>query len=214
MINDDQGALNAELSKLTQASLIEAARVGDEEGVRLNGHVLYLLSTQGGSSTDTAKAETVTPLDEGKSGGGKQVSMTVEKVKAKKAKTKKRRSQFCANDKTYKVNSVKLDEIEHRSWLGVNSLLDGYEMYLHSAGISVPALVTRPQITAREVVGAFGGDTLNKSLVGIVNKALNRFEAEGMIVLRRETIVIKRKTRVDTKLNNLRYDVSVGPAGA
>ena len=89
MINDDQGALNAELSKLTQASLIEAARVGDEEGVRLNGHVLYLLSTQGGSSTDTAKAETVTTLDEGKSGGGKQVSMTVKKAKVRKTKVKK-----------------------------------------------------------------------------------------------------------------------------
>lgn len=197
MINIDQSEVTAKVTKLMEAGNFGGASA-----------LLELAST---NSTDTAKAETVTTLDEGKSGGGKQVSMTVKKAKAK---TKKRRSQFCANDKTYKVNSVKLDEIEHRSWLGLNSLLDGYEMYLHSAGISVPALVTRPQITAREVVGAFGGDTLNKSLVGIVNKALNRFEAEGMIVLRRETIVIKRKTRVDTKLNNLRYDVSVGPAGA
>jgi len=197
MINIDQSEVTAKVTKLMEAGNFGGASA--------------LLELASANSTDTAKAETVTTLDEGKSGGGKQVSMTVKKPKAK---TKKRRSQFCANDKTYKVNSVKLDEIEHRSWLGLNSLLDGYELYLHSAGMNVPALVARPQITAREVVGAFGGDVLNKSLVGIVNKALNRFEAEGMIVLRRETIVIKRKTRVDTKLNNLRYDVSVGPAGA
>ena len=87
-------------------------------------------------------------------------------------------------------------------------------MYLHSAGVDVPTLVTRPQITAREVVAAFGGDVLNKGLVGVVNKALNRFEDEGMIILQRETIVIKRKTSVDRKFNNLRFDVSIGPAGA
>ena len=120
MINDDQGALNAELSKLTQASLIEAARVGDEEGVRLNGHVLYLLSTQGGSSTDTAKAETVTPLDEGKSGGGKQVSMTVKKAKVRKTKVKKvsKRGAHVVG------NGVTLTTHLFRVWLGCQALLN------------------------------------------------------------------------------------------
>ena len=87
--------------------------------------------------------------------------------------------------------------------------MDGYEMYLHSAGIDVPLEVKRPQITAREVVGAFGGDVLNKSLIGVANKALNRFESEGMIVLRRRDVVINGKT-----LTGLRQEVSIGPAGA
>ena len=120
MINDDQGALNAELSKLTQASLIEAARVGDEEGVRLNGHVLYLLSTQGGSSTDTAKAETVTTLDEGKSEGGKQVSMTVKKARVRKTKVKKvsKRGAHVVG------NGVTLTTHLFRVWLGCQALLN------------------------------------------------------------------------------------------
>jgi hypothetical protein len=152
-------------------------------------------------------------------GVGKTVNKITEKTKAKpkKAKAKastKKRSIHCANDKTYKVNLVKLNEIEHRSWLGVKSLLDGYEMYLHSAGVSIPALVKRPQITAREVVGAIGGDVLDKSLTWVVNKALNRFETEGLIVLRRKDVEIKRKARGSRKFNNLRFDVSIGPAGA
>mgnify|MGYP003654699293 FL=1 len=152
-------------------------------------------------------------------GVGETMNEIIEKTKAKpkKAKAKastKKRSKYCANDKTYKVNLVKLNEIEHRSWLGVKSLLDGYEMYLHSAGVSIPALVKRPQITAREVVGAIGGDVLDKSLTWIVNKSLNRFEAEGLIVLRRKDVEIKRKARPGRKFNNLRFDVSIGPAGA
>ncbi len=153
----------------------------------------------------------------------KGVGETVNKInkkaeaKQKKAKAKastKKRSIYCANDKTYKVNLVKLNEIEHRIWSGVKSLIDGYEMYLHSAGMNVPALVVRPQITAREVVGAIGGDVFDKNLVGVVNKALNRFEAEAMIVLRRKDVEIKRKTRGSRKFDNLRFEVSIGPAGA
>lgn len=153
----------------------------------------------------------------------KDVGETVNKItkkaeaKPKKAKAKastKKRSRYCANDKTYKVNLVELNEIEHRSWLGVKSLIDAYEMYLHSAGEKVPTLVVRPQITAREIVGAFGGDVFDKSLAWVVNKAINRFEAEAMIVLRRKDVEIKRKTRGSRKFNNLRFDVSIGPAGA
>lgn len=142
---------------------------------------------------------------------------TKDKAKPKKAKAKestKKRNKYCANDKTYKVNLVKLNEIEHRIWLGVKSLIDGYEMYLHSAGVNVPALVVRPQITAREVVGAIGGDVFDKNLIAVANKVLNRFEAEAMIVLRRKDVEIKRKTRGSRKFSNLRFNVSIGPAGA
>jgi len=121
MINDDQGVLSAELSKLTQASLIEAARVGDEEGIRRLGHVLYLLAKQSGSSTDTAKAETVTPLDEGKSGGGKQVSMTVKKAKVRKTKVRRKVSRRGAH---VVGNGVTLTTHLFRVWLGCQALLN------------------------------------------------------------------------------------------
>jgi hypothetical protein len=139
-------------------------------------------------------------------------SLTLTTGSPRKAKPKpkaKKRSKYCADAKTYKVNSVKLTEIEYRCWLGVKSLLEGYEMFLHSAGVDVPVLVTRPQITAREVVGGFGGDVLDKGLVAVANKALNLFEKEGIIVLRRRDVVMNGKT-----LTNLRSDVSIGPAGA
>ena len=132
-----------------------------------------------------------------------------KKAKPKSKPKAKKRSKHCADAKTYKVNLVKLTEIEYRSWLGVKSLLDGYEMYLHSAGLDVPTLVKRPQITAKEVVGGFGGNQHDKGLVAVTNKALNRFESEGMIILRRRDVVINGKT-----LTAQRQEVSIGPAGA
>ncbi len=169
MINDDQGALNAELSKLTQASLIEAARVGDEEGVRLNGHVLYLLSTQGGSSTDTAKAETVTPLDEGKSGGGKQVSMTVKKAKAKKAKAKRY---------THAHKGVELTTRQWTVWMAVKALLDakrelaGSKGFYSLSGKFVATFMGTPFWTKKEV------DRVNAVMVDLKRKDLLTWVSE------------------------------------
>ena len=81
MINIDQGVVTAEVTRLVQADLIRAAEAGDLQHMS----VLLKIAELTSNSTDTAKAETVTPLTkEGKQGGdSKQVSMTVKKTKPK-----------------------------------------------------------------------------------------------------------------------------------
>ena len=108
---------------------------------------------------------------------------------------------------------MKLNEFEHRCWQGVKSLIDGYELYLSEMGLPIPVLVERPQITAKEVIGAIGEDPLYSSMVNVANAALNKFEEEGLIVLKRVDRITgtgsKRKT-----FKGLRTKVSIGPAGA
>jgi hypothetical protein len=81
MINIDQGVVTAEVTRLVQADLIRAAEAGDLQHMS----VLLKIAELTSNSTDTAKAETVTPLTkEGKQGGdSKQVSMTVKKTRPK-----------------------------------------------------------------------------------------------------------------------------------
>jgi len=81
MINIDQGVVTAEVTRLVQADLIRAAEAGDLQHM----NVLLKIAELTSNSTDTAKAETVTPLTkEGKQGGdSKQVSMTVKKTRPK-----------------------------------------------------------------------------------------------------------------------------------
>ena len=53
-----------------------------------------------------------------------------KKAKPRKAKPRKKKAKasgkFCADLKTYKVNSVKMDEFQHRCWHGLMSLFNGY----------------------------------------------------------------------------------------
>ena len=153
------------------------------------------------------------PTDEAKRPStGKATSQKKPKGKTTKSKAKPL-AKHCLNRKTYKVNSVKLNEFEHRCWQGVKSLIDGYELYLSEMGLPIPALVERPQITAKEVIAAIGEDVMDKSLQWHANAALSRFEQEGLIVLKRVERIIgtgsKRKT-----FKGLRTKVSIGPAGA
>ena len=140
-----------------------------------------------------------------------------KKAKPRKAKPRKKKAKasgkFCADLKTYKVNSVKMDEFQHRCWHGLMSLINGYELFLSDTGKTIPALVTRPQVTAKEVVAAIGEDPMHKGLQWHANKALNYFEAECLIVLQR----IDRVTGTGSKqrvFKGLRTKVSIGPAGA
>ena len=143
---------------------------------------------------------------------GKATGQKKPKGKATKGKAKPL-GRYCLDRKTYKVNSVKLNEFEHRCWQGVKSLIDGYELYLSEMGLPIPVLVERPQITAKEVIGAIGEDPLYSSMVNVANAALNKFEEEGLIVLKRVDRITgtgsKRKT-----FKGLRTKVSIGPAGA
>lgn len=153
------------------------------------------------------------PTDEAKRPStGKATSQKKPKGKTTKSKAKPL-AKHCLNRKTYKVNSVKLNEFEHRCWQGAKSLINGYELYLSDVGLPIPVLVERPQITAKEVIGAIGEDVMDKSLQWHANAALNRFEQEGLIVLKRVERITgtgsKRKT-----FKGLRTKVSIGPAGA
>ena len=143
---------------------------------------------------------------------GKATGQKKPKGKTTKGKAKPL-GRYCLDRKTYKVNSVKLNEFEHRCWQGVKSLIDGYELYLSEMGLPIPALVERPQITAKEVIGAIGEDPLYSSMVNVANAVLNKFEKEGLIVLQRVDRITgtgsKRKT-----FKGLRTKVSIGPAGA
>ena len=176
MINDDQGVLNAELSKLTQASLIEAARVGDEEGIRRLGHVLYLLANQSGSSTDTAKAETVTPLDEGKSGGGKQVSMTVKKAKVKKAKVKK-----VSGRGAHVVGSGRVTLTTHlfRVWLGCQALLNAKAELV--SGQPVDKGFTLNGCSGRFVATFWGREFWTGKAANSVGNAMGQLKDKGLL---------------------------------
>ena len=125
------------------------------------------------------------PTDEAKRPStGKATSQKKPKGKTTKSKAKPL-AKHCLNRKTYKVNSVKLNEFEHRCWQGAKSLINGYELYLSDVGLPIPVLVERPQITAKEVIGAIGEDVMDKSLQWHANAALNRFEQEGLIVHKR-----------------------------
>ena len=153
------------------------------------------------------------PTDEAKRPSTRKAT-SQKKPKGKTTKSKaKPLAKHCLNRKTYKVNSVKLNEFEHRCWQGAKSLIDGYELYLSEMGLPIPALVERPQITAKEVIAAIGEDVMDKSLQWHANAALSRFEQEGLIVLQRVERIIgtgsKRKT-----FKGLRTKVSIGPAGA
>jgi hypothetical protein len=174
MINDDQGVLNAELSKLAQANLIEAARVGDEEGIRRSGHVLYLLATQRGSSTDTAKAETVTPLvKEGESGGGKQVSVTVKKPKAKAKKAKA---------KAVKKHSISGEEVTELQWsyfCGVKAAVAAHEAYSTAMGIGI--VEHMPRLTSKTLLEVMGKDPNDRRLRSQANQAVARLVEKGHV---------------------------------
>jgi hypothetical protein len=172
MINDDQGVLNAELSKLAQANLIEAARVGDEEGIRRSGHVLYLLAAQRGSSTDTAKAETVTPLDEGKSGGGNQVSMTVKKGKAKAKKAKLH---------PHAHKGVKLTARHWPVWVAVKALLNAKrELAKGSKGFY--------SLSGRFVATFMGTPFWTKEEVNRVNAVMATLKKKGLLTWEKEQV--------------------------
>lgn len=162
-------------------------------------------------SKEYQSPEAPSPSQAKKPSTGKATGQKKPKGKTTKGKAKPL-GRYCLDRKTYKVNSVKLNEFEHRCWQGVKSLIDGYELYLSEMGLPIPALVERPQITAKEVIGAIGQDLMDSSMVNVANAALNKFEKEGLIVLQRVERIIgtgpKRKTFKG------RANVSIGPAGA
>ena len=163
-------------------------------------------------SKEYQSPEAPSPSQAKKPSTGKATGQKKPKGKTTKGKAKPL-GRYCLDRKTYKVNSVKLNEFEHRCWQGVKSLIDGYELYLSEMGLPIPALVERPQITAKEVIGAIGEDPLYSSMVNVANAVLNKFEKEGLIVLQRVDRITgtgsKRKT-----FKGLRTKVSIGPAGA
>ena len=149
MINIDQSEVTAKVTKLMEAGNFGGASA--------------LLELASANSTDTAKAETVTTLDEGKSGGGKQVSMTVKKAKAKKAKAKRY---------THAHKGVELTTRQWTVWMAVKALLDakrelaGSKGFYSLSGQFVAQFIGLPYWEKQEV------DRVNSAMASLRRKGL------------------------------------------
>jgi hypothetical protein len=161
MINLDQGEVTAEVTKLMDAGNYGGASA--------------LLMLASNNNTDTAKAETVASLvKEGESGGGKQVSMTVKKVKGK-AKAKKAKMHPHAH------KGVKLTARHWPVWVAVKALLDAKkELTKDTEGFY--------SLSGKFVAQFIGTPFWTKEEVNRVNAVMATLKQKGLLTWEKEQV--------------------------
>jgi hypothetical protein len=159
MINLDQGEVTAEVTKLMDAGNYGGASA--------------LLMLASNNNTDTAKAETAAPLvKEGESGGGKQVSMTVKKGKAKAKKAKLH---------PHAHKGVKLTARHWSVWVAVKALLDAKkELAKDTEGFY--------SLSGKFVAQFIGTPFWTKEEVNRVNAVMATLKQKGLLTWEKEQV--------------------------
>ena len=173
MINLDQREVTAEVTKL-----MEAGNYGGASA---------LLRLASSNSTDTAKAETVTPLvKEGKQeGDSKQVSVTVKKAKVRR-KVSRRGVHVVGSGR------VTLTTHLYRVWLGCQALLNAEaelaNAEVRAGGQPMDKGFTFNGCSCRFVTTFLGREFWTQKAANSVGNAMGQLKSKGLLVWETEKV--------------------------